>query len=83
MRWAVLVGLHVLVWALVLWATSPEGDCTKSPLRTARSSFCLVVSFTCSPQSLSTPRPIPTGSRPTIPGRRCSPTALETPLERL
>jgi hypothetical protein len=30
MRWALLVGLHVLVWALVLWATSPDGDCTKS-----------------------------------------------------
>lgn len=25
-----MVGLHVLVWALVLWATSPDGDCTKS-----------------------------------------------------
>lgn len=30
MRWALLVGLYVLVWALVLWATSPDGDCTKS-----------------------------------------------------
>lgn len=30
MRWALLVGLHAVVWALVLWATSPEGDCTKS-----------------------------------------------------
>ncbi len=30
MRLALLVGLHAVVWALVLWATSPEGDCTKS-----------------------------------------------------
>ncbi len=30
MRWVLLLGLHAVVWALVLWATSAEGDCTKS-----------------------------------------------------
>ena len=27
MKWALL---HAVVWSIALWATSPDGDCTKS-----------------------------------------------------
>jgi hypothetical protein len=27
MKWALL---HAVVWSVALWATSPDGDCTKS-----------------------------------------------------